>query len=106
MDNFRKLLAIHNAFRGFNAARSIIEYGILVNIGAGQFENSPLNVKQVVHLNLGPKATVERTIKKLILEGKVLQISSDQDKRTKLLILNEQTIDIFREFCNRIEKIQ
>ena len=92
MDRIKRLLDIYKAYEDFMGSFStVFEYRVLLHIGLNEFNETPLTVKQLVLLNLGPKTSLERVIRKMVKDGIVIRKESGNDRRVHLLYLNQAT---------------
>lgn len=100
--SFQRLRAIAVARRELLPfVGSLDEYDILVAIGAADEAGCPLGYKQLGLLKLAPPSTLQRRLKKLLLNRLMKKAARQSDGRRVAYSLTARTLAAYRQFILR-----
>ena len=106
MNKFKKLVDFHFTFENLlGRTNSLFEYRVMVYIGYYESINTPLTVKQLILLDLGPKTSLDRVLNGLVKKGAVIKMDAPKDGRSQHLYLSDASKQQLFEFYDYIEAI-
>ena len=113
---FRKTIKNMKLFTGLKKLRalertqlpfltSLLDFDIVIEIGAAEEDDHPLTLKQLFLANVGSRSTVRRRLERLIEEGIVSRRKNARDQRSAVLTIASSSRKLFAKYCTALVSI-